>query len=76
MPFARHVFRRLSAAIALVALVSIGAFVLGHFAPGDATTDDFLAGAGARAIAEQRARLANHIDGLRSRIRAYEARLQ
>jgi peptide/nickel transport system permease protein len=56
-PLARHLFRRLLGALTLVVLVSIGAFVLGHFAPGDATTDDFLAGAGAHAIAEQRARL-------------------
>jgi peptide/nickel transport system permease protein len=52
-----YVLRRLAAALALIVAVSIGAFVLGHFAPGDATTEDFLARAGPRAIAERRARL-------------------
>ncbi len=49
--------RRLLAALLLVALVSSGAFVLGHFAGGDATTELFLSGAGADVVAERRARL-------------------
>jgi ABC-type dipeptide/oligopeptide/nickel transport system permease component len=49
--------RRLLAALLLVALVSSGAFVLGHFAGGDATTELFLSGAGAEVVAERRARL-------------------
>ena len=51
------VLRRVRAGVVLVVLVSSGAFLLGHFAPGDATTDAFLAGAGKAAVAQQRARL-------------------
>jgi ABC-type dipeptide/oligopeptide/nickel transport system permease component len=55
--FAAFVLRRLIAAVVLIATVSSGAFVLGHFVPGDATTELVLSRAGADAIAHQRARL-------------------
>jgi ABC-type dipeptide/oligopeptide/nickel transport system permease component len=56
-PFAAFLLRRLLAACLLVFTVSTGALVLGHFAPGDATTDLLMSGAGAEAIAHERARL-------------------
>lgn len=49
--------RRVLAAFLLVAVVSSGAFILGHFAGGDATTELLLSGAGADVVAERRARL-------------------
>ena len=49
--------RRLLAAILLVVTVSSGAFVLGHFAPGDFTIQDFVSGTTPAAIARERARL-------------------
>ncbi len=52
-----YLLRRVLAGIVLVVLVSTGTFLLGHFAPGDATTDAFLAGAGRAAVVQQRARL-------------------
>jgi peptide/nickel transport system permease protein len=55
--FALYALRRLAGAIALVFTVSICAFVIGHFAPGDATMETFLSGGGAHAVAQQRARL-------------------
>ena len=55
--FPAFVVKRLIAAVVLVATVSSGAFVLGHFVPGDATTELVLARAGADAVAQQRARL-------------------
>lgn len=56
-PFAAFLARRFLAAILLVLSVSSGAFILGHFAPGDATTELRLSRAGQNAIAQQRARL-------------------
>ena len=55
--FSAYLVRRLFAAILLIVVVSTGTFVLGHFAPGDATTEMFLTGAGKDAIAHERARL-------------------
>jgi peptide/nickel transport system permease protein len=55
--FLAYVLRRVLAGAVLVILVSSGAFLLGHFAPGDATTDSLLAGAGKAAVAQERARL-------------------
>jgi ABC-type dipeptide/oligopeptide/nickel transport system permease component len=52
---AAYLTRRIVAAASLVVIVSSAAFVLGHFAPGDATTDLFLSGAGADVIAARRA---------------------
>ncbi len=49
--------RRLLAAILLIVIVSSGAFVLGHFAPGDFTIQDFVSGTTPAAIARERARL-------------------
>jgi peptide/nickel transport system permease protein len=49
--------RRLLAALTLVVVVSVGAFVLGHFAGGDSTMELRLSGAGAQAVAARRAEL-------------------
>jgi ABC-type dipeptide/oligopeptide/nickel transport system permease component len=56
-PAAAFIARRLAAALALVVASSVGAFVLGHFAGGDATTELVMAGADAQTIAARRARL-------------------
>jgi peptide/nickel transport system permease protein len=55
--FAAFLVRRLLAAIAFVALVSIGALALAHLAPGDATTELSLSHVDKATIAQTRARL-------------------
>jgi peptide/nickel transport system permease protein len=55
--FARYVLRRVIAGLALVVVVTLGAFLLGHLVPGDATTDLWTSGAGPAAVAAERARL-------------------
>ena len=54
---AAFLVRRLVAATVLVAIVSTGALVLTHLAPGDATTESLLSGANPEAVAAMRARL-------------------
>jgi peptide/nickel transport system permease protein len=56
-PTIAFLIRRALAAACLVLVVSSGAFVLGHFAPGDATLEMRLDRAGAEAVARERARL-------------------
>jgi peptide/nickel transport system permease protein len=55
--FVRFLLRRLIAGMLLVLTVSSASLIFGHFMPGDATTEMAAAGAGAEAIAQERARL-------------------
>ena len=55
--FAGFFVRRLLAGLGFVAIVSSSVLVLGHLAPGDATTELLLSRAGPQAVALERARL-------------------
>jgi peptide/nickel transport system permease protein len=55
--FGRYVLRRFVAAVILVVVVALGTFLLGHFVPGDATTESQAAGVSGLAIQAERARL-------------------
>lgn len=55
--FIRFVIRRIAAGVLLILCVSSASLVAGHFLPGDATTELAAAGADARIIAQERARL-------------------
>jgi len=74
VPFAVFLIRRLLAALAFIAAVAIGALVLAHYAPGDATTDMVLSNASAQSIARERAELGLDLP-LRSQLAAWASGL-